>query len=79
MHNPYVVPPSPRGEVKAAGRRTSAPSAVTTQGQQQRALQREKSKENQLDRNGCKSLDGEKSGLDVGVYDAWEVRKYPGH
>ncbi|XP_067097688.1 PHD finger protein 20 isoform X2 [Osmerus mordax] len=65
VHNPYVVPPSPRGEVKPAGRRTSAPPAVTAQGQQQRALQREKSKENQLDRNGCKTLDGEKSGLDV--------------
>uniref|UniRef100_A0A1A8B8Z8 PHD finger protein 20, a n=1 Tax=Nothobranchius kadleci TaxID=1051664 RepID=A0A1A8B8Z8_NOTKA len=35
---------SPRGEVKTAGRRTSAPPAVSSQGPQQRALLREKSK-----------------------------------
>lgn len=69
VHNPYVVPPSPRGEVKTAGRRTSAPPAVNTQNQQQRALQREKSKENHLDRNGCKpqEKDGEKSGQDLAL------------
>ncbi|XP_029358551.1 PHD finger protein 20 isoform X2 [Echeneis naucrates] len=48
---------APRGEVKTAGRRTSAPPAVNTQGHQQRALLREKSKENQLDRNGCQQQD----------------------
>lgn len=64
---------APRGEVKAAGRRTSAPPAVSTQGHQQRALMREKSKENQLDRNGCQQQqdkDSERSGFDVGAYRA---------
>ncbi|XP_072238865.1 PHD finger protein 20 isoform X2 [Leuresthes tenuis] len=58
----------PRGDVKTAGRRTSAPPAVSTQGHQQRALLREKSKENQLDRNGCQLLDrdSDKSGFDIG-------------
>lgn len=57
-----------RGEVKTAGRRTSAPPAVNTQGHQQRALLREKSKENQLDRNGCQQQDkdSDKSGFDIG-------------
>ncbi|KAM8917804.1 PHD finger protein 20 isoform 2-T3 [Spinachia spinachia] len=60
--------PAPRGEAKTAGRRTSAPPAVGTQGHQQRALMREKSKENQLDRNGCKQQDkdSERSSFDVG-------------
>ncbi|XP_028262309.1 PHD finger protein 20 isoform X2 [Parambassis ranga] len=59
---------APRGEVKTAGRRTSAPPAVNTQGNQQRALLREKSKENQLDRNGCQlqDKDSDKSGFDNG-------------
>ncbi|XP_026204384.1 PHD finger protein 20 isoform X2 [Anabas testudineus] len=59
---------APRGEVKTAGRRTSAPPAVNTQGHQQRALLREKSKENQLDRNGCQQQDkdSDKSGFDPG-------------
>ncbi|TNN51414.1 PHD finger protein 20 [Liparis tanakae] len=59
---------APRGEVKAAGRRTSAPPAVNSQGHQQRALLREKSKENQLDRNGCHQpdKDSDRSGFDVG-------------
>ncbi|XP_019942403.1 PHD finger protein 20 isoform X2 [Paralichthys olivaceus] len=58
----------PRGEVKTAGRRTSAPPAVNTQGHQLRALLREKSKENQLDRNGCQQQDKDldKSGFDIG-------------
>ncbi|XP_060925609.1 PHD finger protein 20 isoform X1 [Limanda limanda] len=58
----------PRGEVKTAGRRTSAPPAVNTQGHQLRALLREKSKENQLDRNGCQQQDKdlERSGFDIG-------------
>ncbi|XP_068451080.1 PHD finger protein 20 isoform X2 [Clinocottus analis] len=68
MHSVGPAATAPRGEVKTAGRRTSAPPAVTTQVHQQRALLREKSKENQLDRNGClqpdKDLD--RSGFDVG-------------
>ena len=61
---------APRGEVKTAGRRTSAPPAVNTLGHQQRALLREKSKENQLDRNGCQQhdKDSDKSGFDIGQY-----------
>lgn len=61
---------APRGEVKTAGRRTSAPPVVNTQGQQQRALLREKSKENQLDRNGClqQDKDSDKSCFDIGKY-----------
>ncbi|CAN9512497.1 unnamed protein product [Ophioblennius macclurei] len=59
---------APRGEVKTAGRRTSAPPVVNAQGHQQRALLREKSKENQLDRNGCQlqDKDSDKSGFDIG-------------
>ncbi|XP_045932339.1 PHD finger protein 20 isoform X2 [Micropterus dolomieu] len=59
---------APRGEVKTAGRRTSAPPVVNTQGLQQRTLLREKSKENQLDRNGCQQQDkdSDKSGFDIG-------------
>ncbi|XP_030275908.1 PHD finger protein 20 isoform X2 [Sparus aurata] len=59
---------APRGEVKTAGRRTSAPPLVNTQGHQQRALLREKSKENQLDRNGCQQQDKDldKSCFDIG-------------
>ncbi|XP_055364659.1 PHD finger protein 20 isoform X2 [Betta splendens] len=57
---------APRGEVKTAGRRTSAPPDVNTQSHQQRALLREKSKENQLDRNGCQQQDLERSGFDIG-------------
>ncbi|KAM3878370.1 PHD finger protein 20-like [Diretmus argenteus] len=66
MH-PGGAAPTPRSEVKAAGRRTSAPPAVNTQGQQQRALLREKSKENHLDRNGCQQQgkDADKSGFDI--------------
>ncbi|XP_010793942.1 PHD finger protein 20-like [Notothenia coriiceps] len=64
----HPVGPAPvaRGEVKTAGRRTSAPPAVSTQIHQQRALLREKSKENHLDRNGCQQLDSDKSGFDIG-------------
>lgn len=63
---------TPRGEVKTAGRRTSAPPVVNTQGHQQRALLREKSKENQLDRNGYpqQDKDMDKSCFDIGQYDA---------
>ncbi|XP_028302549.1 PHD finger protein 20 isoform X2 [Gouania willdenowi] len=43
---------APRCELKTTGRRTSAPPAVGAQGHQQKVLQREKSKENQLERNG---------------------------
>ncbi|XP_049433885.1 PHD finger protein 20 isoform X4 [Epinephelus fuscoguttatus] len=59
---------APRGEVKTPGRRTSAPPAVNTQSHQHRALLREKSKENQLDRNGCQQQDkdSDKSGFDIG-------------
>uniref|UniRef100_A0A672JAP1 PHD finger protein 20, a n=1 Tax=Salarias fasciatus TaxID=181472 RepID=A0A672JAP1_SALFA len=59
---------APRGEVKAAGRRTSAPPVVNAQGHQQRALLREKSKENQLDRNGCQlqDKDSDRTGFDIG-------------
>lgn len=68
---------APRGEVKAAaGRRTSAPPAVNSQGHQQRALQREKSKENQLDRNGCHQPDSDRSGFDVGQYHAARQREH---
>ncbi|XP_038150792.1 PHD finger protein 20 isoform X1 [Cyprinodon tularosa] len=57
-----------RGDIKAAGRRTSAPPAVSTQGHQQRALLREKSKENQLDRNLCQlqDKDTDKICFDIG-------------
>ncbi|KAL6111913.1 phf20 [Pungitius sinensis] len=60
---------APRGEVKTAGRRTSAPPGVSSQGHQQRALMREKSKENQLERNGCQQQDkdSERCGFDVGA------------
>lgn len=62
------VATAPRGELKVAGRRTSAPPAVNTQGHQQRALLREKSKENQLDRNGCQlqDKDSDRSCFDIG-------------
>lgn len=55
-----------RGEVKTAGRRVSAPPVVNSHGQQ-RALLREKSKENQLDRNGCQQQDRDS---DKGCFDA---------
>lgn len=63
---------APRGEVKTAGRRTSAPPAVNTLGHQHRALLREKSKENQLDRNGChqQDKDSDMSGFDTGQYNS---------
>ncbi|XP_033939229.1 PHD finger protein 20-like isoform X1 [Pseudochaenichthys georgianus] len=64
--HPVGPVPVARGEVKTAGRRTSAPPAVSTQIHQQRALLREKSKENHLDRNGCQQLDSDKSGFDIG-------------
>lgn len=57
-----------RGEVKTAGRRVSAPPVVSSHGQQ-RALLRDKSKENQLDRNGCQQdRDSDKGCFDVGQY-----------
>lgn len=57
-----------RGDIKTAGRRTSAPPTVSTQSHQQRALLREKSKENQLDRNLCQlqDKDADKICFDVG-------------
>ncbi|XP_061147375.1 PHD finger protein 20 isoform X2 [Syngnathus typhle] len=63
-----------RGEVKAAGRRTSAPSAVGTHGHQQRVLLREKSKENQLGSNGCQphDQDSDKRGFDGDCTDTEE-------
>ncbi|XP_017286085.1 PHD finger protein 20 isoform X2 [Kryptolebias marmoratus] len=66
MHSGAVA--APRGDIKTVGRRTSAPPAVSTQGHQQRALLREKSKENQLDRNVCQlqDKDSDKSGFDIG-------------
>ncbi|CAG5983927.1 unnamed protein product [Menidia menidia] len=59
---------APRGDVKTAGRRTSAPPSVGAPGHQQRALLREKSKENQLDRNGCQlqDRDSDRGGFDMG-------------
>ncbi|XP_045547755.1 PHD finger protein 20 isoform X1 [Salmo salar] len=57
VHSPTRTPPSPRSEAKTMNRRTSAPPAVNTQ--QQRALLREKSKENQLDRNGQRPVETE--------------------
>ncbi|KAM8868080.1 PHD finger protein 20-like isoform 1-T1 [Synchiropus picturatus] len=56
MHS-VVAPVVARGEMKAPGRRTSAPPAVNSQSHHQRTLLREKSKENQLDRNGCQKQD----------------------
>ncbi|XP_019735059.1 PHD finger protein 20 isoform X3 [Hippocampus comes] len=66
MHS--VAAAATRGEAKAAGRRTSAPSAIGAHGHQQRPLLREKCKENQLDRNGCQRQDKEsdKCGFDMG-------------
>ncbi|XP_061584056.1 PHD finger protein 20 isoform X2 [Cololabis saira] len=55
-----------RGDLKSAGRRTSAPPAVSNQGHQQRALLRDKSKENHLDRNGCQLQNSDRTGFDVG-------------
>ncbi|KAM4741682.1 PHD finger protein 20 isoform 2-T3 [Anableps anableps] len=59
---------APRGDIKTAGRRTSAPPAVSTHSHQQRALLREKSKENQLDRNLCQlqDKDADKICFDIG-------------
>ncbi|KAK7907458.1 hypothetical protein WMY93_016070 [Mugilogobius chulae] len=52
---------------KAGGRRTSAPPAVNAPVHHQRALLREKSKENQLDRNGFQpDKDIDKSSFDMG-------------
>ncbi|XP_071227130.1 PHD finger protein 20-like isoform X16 [Salvelinus alpinus] len=59
VHSPTRTPPSPRSEAKTMNRRTSAPPNVNTQRQQQRALLREKSKENQLDRNGQRPVETE--------------------
>ncbi|XP_037534580.1 PHD finger protein 20 isoform X2 [Nematolebias whitei] len=67
LHSGAVA--APRGDIKTAGRRTSAPATVSsTQGQQQRTLLKEKSKENQLDRNICQlqNKDSDKSGFDIG-------------
>uniref|UniRef100_A0A1A7W8H2 PHD finger protein 20, a n=1 Tax=Iconisemion striatum TaxID=60296 RepID=A0A1A7W8H2_9TELE len=65
MNSGAVV--SPNGEVKTAGRRTSAPPAVSSQGPQQREQLREKSKENQLGRNTCLLQDkvSDKLGMDL--------------
>lgn len=59
-----------RGEGKTAGRRVSAPPVVSGHGQQ-RALLREKSKENQLDRNGCQQQDRDS---DKGCFDVGQSR-----
>ncbi|XP_038871693.1 PHD finger protein 20-like isoform X5 [Salvelinus namaycush] len=73
VHSPIRTPPSPRSEAKTMSRRTSVPPAVSTeptQSQQQRALLREKSKENQLDRNGQRPVATEtfmSSGMDLGL------------
>ncbi|XP_013873186.1 PHD finger protein 20 isoform X2 [Austrofundulus limnaeus] len=66
MHSGAVA--AARGDIKTVGRRTSAPPAVSTQGQQQRALLKEKSKENQLERNICQlqDKDSDKTGFDIG-------------
>ncbi|CAL8337367.1 unnamed protein product [Merluccius merluccius] len=65
---PVGATPPPRSEVKAVApgsRRTSAPPAVNSQGSQ-RALLREKCKENQLERNGCQQhKDVDMSGFDI--------------
>lgn len=57
-----------RGEVKTVGRRISAPPVVNHHSHQQRALLKEKSKENQLERNGCQQQDKDldKSCFDIG-------------
>ncbi|XP_075904069.1 PHD finger protein 20 isoform X4 [Nelusetta ayraudi] len=60
-----------RGEGKTPGRRTSAPPVVNAQAHQQRALLREKSKENQLDRNGYQQLDKD---LDKNCFDIGSVK-----
>ncbi|XP_052329287.1 PHD finger protein 20-like isoform X6 [Oncorhynchus keta] len=73
VHSPIRTPPSPRSEAKTMSRRRSVPPAVSTeptQSQQQRALLREKSKENQLDRNGQRPVVTEtfmSSGMDLGL------------
>ncbi|CDQ61526.1 unnamed protein product [Oncorhynchus mykiss] len=73
VHSPIRTPPSPRSEAKTMSRRRSVPPAVSTeptQSQQQRALLREKSKENQLDRNGQRLVATEtfmSSGMDLGL------------
>ncbi|XP_058488017.1 PHD finger protein 20 isoform X1 [Solea solea] len=58
----------PRSEVKMPSRRTSAPPAMNAQNHQHRSLLREKSKENQLERNGClhQDKDSDKSGFGMG-------------
>ncbi|CAL8339609.1 unnamed protein product [Lota lota] len=67
MHPVGATPPS-RSEARAVtpgSRRTSAPPAVNSQGSQ-RALLREKCKENQLERNGCQQhKDVDTSGFDI--------------
>ncbi|KAM4581947.1 PHD finger protein 20 isoform 1-T2 [Fundulus diaphanus] len=57
-----------RADIKTTGRRTSAPPAVCAQSHQQRALLRDKSKENQLDRNLCQlqDKDADKICFDIG-------------
>ena len=83
VHSPIRTPPSPRSEAKTMSRRRSVPPAVSTeptQSQQQRALLREKSKENQLDRNGQRLVATEtfmSSGMDLGVYkmETWKDLK----
>ena len=69
--DPVAATPPPRSEARAVApgsRRTSAPPAVNSQCSQ-RALLREKCKENQLERNGCQQhKDVDKSGFDIGEY-----------
>ncbi|MEQ2307456.1 hypothetical protein AMECASPLE_018380, partial [Ameca splendens] len=65
---------APRGDIKASGRRTSAPPAVSTHSHQHRALLREKSKENQLDRNLCQLQDKD---TDKICFDIGSVKEKP--
>ncbi|CAB1314773.1 unnamed protein product [Coregonus sp. 'balchen'] len=69
VHSPTRTPPSPRSEAKTMSRRTSVPPAVSTEPTQSQQ-QREKSKENQLDRNGPRPVVTEtflSSSMDIGL------------
>ncbi|XP_030634156.1 PHD finger protein 20 [Chanos chanos] len=76
LHSPIQTPTSPRVDGKASiqlteKRRTSAPPIVNVQNFQQRPSLKERSKENQLDRNGRRTIDREKekSAADMGERD----------
>ncbi|XP_077459370.1 PHD finger protein 20-like isoform X1 [Stigmatopora argus] len=70
MHT--VAAAANRAEIKGPGRRTSAPSAISSHGHQQRLLLREKTKENQLDRNGCQQQDKDS---DMCTFDVGPVKE----